>query len=288
MEWYNDKYTLSLDSYDVLNWNYIVGVLADEPCAEIWESKKINSYRYNTSLKTGSSSIYLGYWHNAQLSSNMGLHSLKIEFNFNKVKGDKLFDWVCDVILYPNLRYLNVKRVDMCTDITAPITNFVVDKCRKKNARSYNSTLYFGDRGRNGAVKIYDKGAELGTDDILTRYEVTIQPDGFKLLDKVVKAKYSLVEAIVLDDWQVGLDLDPMLKAAVICVMNGDMSINEFGRYQKKKIKDFMCEMKSFKIGNDSVVDINNAVVSCCSDLVSYVHSVHDSITFGNYNELPF
>ena len=282
MEWYNDKYTLSIDSFDVEDWNYIVGSLSDEPCAEIWESKKINSYRYNISLSTGSSSIYLGYWHNAQIGGNLGLHSLKVEFNFNKVKYEPIFDWLCRVVLYPNVKFIKVKRVDMCTDITAPITNVIVDKGRKKNARSYNSTLYFGDRGRNGAIKIYDKGAELGTDDVLTRYEVTIQPKEFKLTDKVIDVTYSLVEALVLDDWQVGLELDPLIKAAVICIMNGDMSINEFGRYQKKKIKDFMGEMKSFKIDNNCISEINLAIISEIGFLVKYIYSVYDSEVFGN------
>lgn len=287
MDWVNDNYELVIDSFDVVSWNRIVDALACNPYVEQWESSRVMDYRYNYSIKSGSSSIYLGYWHNTQVGRNMDMHALKIKFNFNKVKGE-MFDWLCSEILYGSLDRLRVVSVDMCLDVHAPIRNFIVDKGRKKNTRSFNETMYFGDRHKNGAVKIYDKGKEMGTDEVLTRYEVTVRPEKYYLADKVVNASYSLVDTMVIDTWQLGLDLDPVDRMVITSIMNGDGSINELNRRYKKKIKDIMDKMTSFRIGSDCVSDINKDIVLCSSDLVGYIHSVHEMHSFGNCKQLPF
>lgn len=293
MDWKNDNYVLSIDSYDIDEFNYLVSCLADEPCAEIWDSKRISDFRYHIHIKTSvDTGVHLKYWHNAQVGTNYGLHKLQIKFNFNKVRDSELFDWLCDVVLYKHLDHLRVSSVDMCTDIKSPITSFIVDKGRKKNARSYNGTLYFGDRGRNGAVKIYDKGKEQKSDEVLTRFEITIKPldltGSMRLLSKEFVAQYSVPDVLVLDTWQLGLQVDPLLKASVLCVLNGDMNINEFSYYYRKKIKDFMSNMKSFNIDDSSISDINKAMLSEIGVLIEYIRIVHDVRTFCKNNDMPF
>lgn len=288
MKWYNDKYTLSIESYDIEEWQNLIDSIAGEPNAEIWQTHKVSTYRYNVALKTSKSSIYLGYWHNTQVSTNMGLHSLKIEFNFNKCKNENLFDWLCRTVLFPHLAEIRVNRVDMCTDITNHISNFMFDKGRKKNTRSYNDTLYFGDRGRNGAVKVYDKAKEMGTDDILTRYEVTIQPYDLKLCSKELMVQYSLVEVMILDTWQLGLDLDPVDRMVITSIMNGDGHLNELNRRYRKKIKDIMAEMTSLKIDNSSIDDINKAILSEKQCLINYITMIYDRCQFDNIKKFPF
>ena len=122
----------------------------------------------------------------------------------------------------------------------------------------------------------------------VTRYEVTIKPDGYYLNSKAVNANYSLVDTLIIDTWQMGLDLDPVDRMVITSILNGEGHIDELNRRYKKKIKDIMGQMVSFRIDSSCIDDINKAIVSCCFDLVSYVHSVHDSITFGNCNALPF
>ena len=162
MIWSNDNYELFIDSFDVLEWNRLVDILACNPHVEQWEINRVMDYRYNYSLKCGTSSVYMAYWHNTQMGRNMDMHTLKVKFNFNKVKDKEMFIWVCNEVLYSRLDRIRVGSVDMCTDVNAPIRNFIVDKGRKKNTRSFNDTMYFGDRHKNGAVKIYDKAKEMG------------------------------------------------------------------------------------------------------------------------------
>lgn len=292
MEWYNDKYTLLIDGFDVNEWQHIQDSLSIEPNAEIWQTHKISSYRYNIVLKMARTSVHLAYWHNTQVSTNMGLHSLRIEFNFKKCRGEKLFDWLCEVLFYPHLTDLRISRVDMCTDITNPISSFIVDKGRKKNTRSYNDTLYFGDRGRNGAVKIYDKAKEMGTDDVLTRYEVTIHPKCLsgcmKLLDSQFLSQYSLVEVMIFDTWQLGIELDPVDRMVITSIMNGDGYLNELNRRYRKKIKDIMDKMTSLKIDESSVLDINTAIVSEKQFLIDYISMIHNQFQFGKIEVMPF
>lgn len=286
INWLNDNYELIIDSFDITDWDKIVNAFACNPYVEQWESKRVMDYRYNYSIKSGDSSIYLGYWHNTQVGRNMDMHALKIKFNFNKVRGD-MFDWLCVNVLHDNLDRLRVVSVDMCLDVRSSIRCFMVDKGRKKNVRSFNDTMYFGDRHKNGAVKIYDKGKELGSDEVLTRYEVTIKPDGYYLPSKLFDATYSLVDTMVIDSFQLGFELDPVDRMVITSIMNGDGSIDELNRRYKKKIKDIMDKMTSFRINDDCIPDINAGVVSCSGRLVKYINSVYDVKSFGN-NELPF
>lgn len=101
-------------------------------------------------------------------------------------------------------------------------------------------TEYTGERSHHGAVKLYDKSAEAGTDIPITRLEITIEPKRFKSLAVMMPTVHNLAPlelSLCFDDL-------PFAVQAVILYpelydrLKATTSHNTWGKY-KKMITDY-------------------------------------------------
>lgn len=97
---------------------------------------------------------------------------LKLEINPNKHAKKPIFN---DLLrfLKENTGDCTLKRYDFCIDIPLKLRDIEVFGSKKEKGL-YKGTRYFGQRNKDGYLKIYDKGKEQEIDDDLTRIEYTL------------------------------------------------------------------------------------------------------------------
>ena len=125
------------------------------------------------SFKLGDSSVALGIGF-MEPSCKVNMHKGFIEFNPNKVAGDKRFHGLLKT-LGTCVSKARLKRFDLAYDI--PVSRY---DCRlSKDRRMYKSVIsngiteYLGVKNTPGYVKVYDKAAEMHLSGVLTRIELT-------------------------------------------------------------------------------------------------------------------
>lgn len=125
------------------------------------------------SFALGGSSVALGIGF-MEPSCKVNMHKGFIEFNPNKVAGDKRFHGLLKT-LGTCVSKARLKRFDLAYDI--PVSRY---DCRlSKDRRMYKSVIsngiteYLGVKNTPGYVKVYDKAAEMNLSSVLTRIELT-------------------------------------------------------------------------------------------------------------------
>ncbi len=115
------------------------------------------------------------------------LACVSLEVNPNKHSDKELFKAVMEVVDAYNVGGY-VMQVDYAIDVPCRIDDIVVLKTRKELGL-YKGTRYYGARGQNGFVKIYNKTVESGLDYPLTRVETCV-----KLKDKFSSIDFGVVK----------------------------------------------------------------------------------------------
>ncbi|HEY8400272.1 MAG TPA: hypothetical protein VIK89_03365, partial [Cytophagaceae bacterium] len=134
-----------------------------------------SQYRYNLHVGQGDGAIYIGYRHNGENAKlQKERFNMKIEFNPNKhdYQKFKMF-WLC-LARFKNYKK-SIKGMDLAFDIQKDISECVPLSLTGKTMNKFKSTYYFGTRGKDGYLKIYDKGAEEGTGEEKTRIEYSVK-----------------------------------------------------------------------------------------------------------------
>lgn len=126
--------------------------------------------------------FYIAFcWNGSFAEQKIDAYRFVIEFNPNK----------CPRVLLDNFKYFcnplfkEIKSLDLAFDIECPRHYVVVSKCNRKYmaiGRGSTLTEYINADKRHARLKVYDKGAERGTNADLTRVEVTISDGLLQML----------------------------------------------------------------------------------------------------------
>lgn len=179
-------------------------------------------------LSDGSSFAVLVGRYSYNIDVKMIEPEIIMDFNPNKVSPTA---WQrISGILRVGARKVSVQRFDLAMDFPVVRNQLQLEQrpgsgYQKFVAKNGAITEYTGDRSHHAAIKLYDKGADLGIDLICSRLEITIEPSKFKGLKSLFptiasKAPVELsigfsglpfeVKAVILHP-----DLYPVLKASV-------------------------------------------------------------------------
>lgn len=252
-----------------------------DEAVEYWESHKINSYRHNWKIKvTTETSIYMGLQQNSENNSD---RTLVIEFNPNKIDISKVENNTFNRLLNfgfksrrdEDLEKLDVLNFDIAIDISRAI-----DCLKFRNTKqiegyiksSLGNTYYFGKRGSNGFTKIYDKGAENGSGDDLTRYEITYKPScKFDDVDEIKDLinKTQLVDIYHhIDTWE---DINGTDRGLILSIQHPDIrfTIDDLPRRKRDKI-DKIYENKQKKICIDP-----SKVLNAYTEYIDYIRNYY-------------
>lgn len=144
---------------------------------DFWQSRKIGAYRMLWVFEAGESSISVGLGRNepsGKIRQDCGF----IEYNPNKASADSFTPWLLGKLADEGVKF-ELSRWDLAIDLPIPRNEIAL----MKDARKYESivkgsaTEYLGERNKPGRVKVYDKAAESGLSEPVTRVELTCSGD---------------------------------------------------------------------------------------------------------------
>lgn len=152
-----------------------------------------------------------------------------------------------------------ILKYDYAIDVPNIHPDFVSVFTRKRKGTN-GTTQYFGERGRSGQLKIYDKSKELKMDEMqITRIEYTLKVGDNLPSDEI----HIPVETTVLKDF---VELTPTLQNYVLQIceikkLGGDWKrfLDNVNKDTRKKIKPFIVgDDKQLKITGDIIFDLLN------------------------------
>lgn len=243
-----------------------------------YEDLRFRKYRYNWNFKVNSifNNDIVGFW----LGFNHGsekvgqAHNLVIEFNPNKCE-EIPYLWIVLKRFYSDSKRVVCVSCDIACDMPVNILDVLYIPHGRRNTKAFNNggddmTYYFGSRGDDGHIKIYNKARELGLLDVdLTRYEVT---RSIKLpLDQCMYTELDwtcLVDINIIDNYQYDLSVDGTCKALIYAIMNG-YSLSSIPRKYKEKIKKILSESAGNTIESISFNKCLNVYISSLIDNIS-------------------
>ena len=144
---------------------------------DFWQSRKIGAYRMLWVFEAGESSVSVGLGRNepsGKIRQDCGF----IEYNPNKASADSFTPWLLGKLAEEGVKF-ELSRWDLAIDLPIPRNEIAL----MKDARKYESivkgsaTEYLGERNKPGRVKVYDKTAESGLSEPVTRVELTCSGD---------------------------------------------------------------------------------------------------------------
>lgn len=207
---------------------------------EYWESKTFFSYRHNFKvICDNQNTFWIGLERNSNTSEKYQ-KDVTLEFNPSKVGDDLTFLSVYKRFFDMKVS-LTVKRFDLALDV--PIAR---DRCYLvKDYRTYQEyrnsssdlTQYLGQRNSGGFCKLYNKAKELKIDNYdLTRFEITIDWKD----SEYGKTLCMIPKIYILDDFQVGFNLNGTDKVLLISCLQDMSLVDELPRRKKEKIRELL------------------------------------------------
>lgn len=191
------------------------------------------------SFGLGDSSVALGIGF-MEPSCKVNMNRGFVEFNPNKVAGDERF-WTLLKKLAPCVSSASLKRFDLAYDLSVNRLDCRLSKDRRmyKSVISSGITEYLGVKNTPGYVKVYDKAAEMGLSDVLTRIELTC--DGGWSAQQVIE-HWPQVHA-----WKCGKDTRDWVRVVGIMLAEkaerGDeveTLVNMLGRGSRPKVREYL------------------------------------------------
>lgn len=258
--------------------------LMGSPYVDMYRSVRHKDYRYNFTIKEfyeteipfkgdseGVNNFYLGYEHNSERRGKRK-YDLVIEYNPNKCDTRYgLLHRILD-LFYWRLSYVDVMGVDICRDFDGvDISNIAYAPGKKRTEKDFRTvsgrTMYIGERGSNGATKIYDKAAEqkLTNGEILTRWETHLVPPSettvvFFLIGEV-DSEFLGVDLPTVYVGENGLTApDTDMRCYLYGLKNGPFKLSDFSYYKRNKIKPYLDAAALFTVGNDDMPEIIRAI----------------------------
>lgn len=155
---------------------------------------------------------------------------------------------------------INFVSCDVAYDIPVSPSNVFISSRTGRNMNWNSGTRYFGRRKtskKSGYCRVYDKSKELSErkqQDVkgeLTRVEMVYRPDSFDrfsifdLLSNIPNFN-KLYTCRIIDSLEA---LKPDMKAQVLAVQKGEMTLKEFSPYKRKKIGE--------ALDNQHLIDFN-------------------------------
>lgn len=214
-------------------------------------------YPTNTQFGKFKQLVKFVYDDNSSMTCGFGFNGAKredmfrgfVELNPNKLCSFSQF-WTDYNFFRNHFGYYEVPRVDIAVDLLGVKREdvFVRKDNRKYELKLYsaeNKTEYLGVRNSVGRVKIYNKTKESGLDEIVTRIEITTEPNGSAFMKHIPQA-YNLGKAMqqsfsVTSLCSTDCVLLELLFNAIINNQDYGMScFNRLGRDKKAKLKPFL------------------------------------------------
>lgn len=238
--------------------NFVLGLEIAETYGKVPKIRReigsgFSKYHHNVRIGEGAGAIHIGYKHN---SSPENQNSYRLRFEMNPSK--ELTGGVAvarrnalDIFLENfSTNTKLIKGIDVAFDV--PISKdrlFVLSKTGRAK-QIVKGTVYYGERGQTGNLKVYDKKKELQKkqgieieEEFLTRIEYSLRledPLTYHLFTK--REKLGINDLYQVSELDIGKS-DGVVKACLIAVSSGEMQMGELSRTYQLKTKRALADM---------------------------------------------
>lgn len=244
--------SVHIDDYNAfkadLDYFETVGAL---PRVNFTVGKGISDYRYKLHIGEGGGAVYIGYQANG-VNAKVAKERFDMKIEFNPAKHDfKKYNMLWKALSRFKGFKKGIKGFDIAYDINCKINDVMpLSLSGKKTNRLYGS-YYFGQKGSNGFMKIYDKMQEeidsnKEVSEVIdkTRFEVSIvfaEPTNLQLLSSLDSFKLSELYAVSVGDMD---KLDIETKCVIHCLQTGFITFEQVeSRRKREKIKKALKEL---------------------------------------------
>ena len=220
---------------------------------------------------------------------------VKLEINPNKHAKKPIFNDLLQ-FLKDNTGDCTLKRYDFCVDIPKKLKEIEVFGSKKEKGL-YKGTRYFGQRNKDGHLKIYDKAKEQGLDGDLSRIEYTLVDDK----GKKSKQGLNLQNIFILSDKKnenikVNSTYKAIIKLYSLCLASGidcDNILYDLDRRTRKTIEENMTGFMYKPLEID--ISLHDDLLKQIKDIFGVVvqkHIIEDANGFlscpDGFTDLPF
>lgn len=231
--------------------------------------KGCSQYKYNIHIGQGDGAVFIGYHHNsANPKLNKERFDMKIEFNPSKhdYRKFKMF-WLC-LARFKDYKK-TIKGLDLAFDIQKDISECVPLSLTGKTMNKFRSTYYFGNRGKDGYLKVYDKGEEEGTGEEKTRIEYSV-----KFSEGITLQLLSSMDGFGIDkQYNISfLDYekyDTEMACVLFAIHSGFKSLKDFSRRKREKIKKALEDTRTITL-DELYVKNKKQIINQIKDIMNF------------------
>lgn len=237
----------------------------------------IKDFHHNINIGQGEGAIFIGFKHNS--SKQTKEYNLKVEFNPNKLQDQSLHEDDVNAIQKFVFGTLNnvlkgnkrlITGFDVAFDLTVNNSRIVPISNTGRMQDRHKGTIYYGNRGKHGYLKIYDKKKELLevhkreiSDDDLTRIEYSFRISDGLVINDLGKEPIFRISDLYNFSFIDYKSLKGTLKACVLAYSTGLMDLKEFPRRTKDNIKKALKDMEQ--------LDLDHALKSNWKNIITDV-----------------
>ena len=226
------------------NLEFLIDSVYKNKVKKMWLSDKVMCFKYNYTIELEEGrSFYFGFHCNnekIQFFKNDVKYNLTIEFNPNKIKDAPL---LLHILGMSGDWYL--RSLDLAVDLKINILDLILSKSGKRTLKSWSNgfddkSFYIGTGDRR--IKIYNKKKESNLKDVneLTRVEVSVQFEDFRLIDiKSFKLPEELFPEVYINDYLYTFsDYKDKTMLALLYAVQSGFPIDDLSRRYKEKVKE--------------------------------------------------
>ena len=226
------------------NLEFLINSVYKNKVKKMWLSDRVMCFKYNYTIELEEGrSFYFGFHCNnekLQFFKNDVKYNLTIEFNPNKIKDAPL---LLHILGMSGDWYL--RSLDLAVDLKINILDLILSKTGKRILKSLSNgfddkTYYIGTGDRR--IKIYNKKKESNLKDVneLTRVEVSVQFEDFRLVDiKSFKLPEELFPDVYINDYLYTFsDYKDKTMLALLYAVQSGFPIDDLSRRYKERVKE--------------------------------------------------
>jgi len=242
----------------------------EENIVSRYEKLRAREYHYNLQVGNGSGAVYIGYQHNSEKPKGKGF-TLKLEVNPAKENEIQIEFQKVFARIFKNHPKM-IKGGELALDLPIASDRIFAVSTTGRSQDRHKGTLYYGNRGKHGYLKIYNKKKELEErqkvvikEEQLTRIEYS-----FRFPDEVNLQQFSSAELEMDKLYKISIfskekldSFDAVTKALVYSYINGFQDIKEHTYTNKKKIKN--------AVENMEVISLDHAYQTAKKDILSVI-----------------
>jgi hypothetical protein len=242
--------------------------------------KQISQYHYNYHIGAfgEQGAIHIGWKHNnakgiERNHDSQEMHKMRIEFNPSHQPPDRpIFDIFREIFLNHKKR---IYYMDLAIDTETDLRTLNISSLTGKDRNIVHGTIYYGQRGKDGRLKVYDKKKEQSVKHKIkpenlpyehwTRLEYTVKFEEGITIDNIINYKPKINQQYLITCPSDTKKLTAELRSYIQSIQDGYCELKEFSRTNRNKIKETLATF--------STVDMDKRVVASLSDIQKQVFS---------------